>query len=273
MKRIVENALKSLLYEVVTLPKPGLVDPLDRGSHDDMDAYTFIDSSVAMTPYLEEASNIGENFAGEDLFQMFNLLRQAGIKAEKSMLKATNGVNTHKGAIFSLGIFVCARSFAQKNSQDTFEIIRKMCYNLVEHDLTNINKPHTAGENQYLKYHKAGVRELAQAGYPVVEQVSLPYLENHSGTLQEKLLDTLMLLATQVDDTTFIKRAKDIHKLSWLHQAAKKYLDLGASRSQEGRDYLNELNRIFKENHYSIGGCADLLIVTIFMALEDKKLN
>lgn len=273
MKKIVNNALKALLYEVVALPKPGLVDPADNGSHLDMNVYTFIDSSLALEPYLENAANIGENFIEDDLTKMFAELRQAGIAAEKDMLDATNGINTHKGAIFSLGIFVCAQSYAKKNNVNIFNIIRKMCHDLVKHDFTKIDYQNiTAGEKQYLKYKLGGVRQLAQDGYPVVEYDSLPYLKNASGKLNEQLLDTLMLLATKVDDTTFIKRSGDAKKLAWLHQVSQLYLDKGGSQTIQGRKYLNQLSLIFKKNNYSIGGCADLLIVTIFMALEENYL-
>lgn len=272
MKKIVENAVRALLYEAITLPKPGLVDPADSGSHSDMTIYTFVDSSLAMEPYLEKAAAIGENFSEVDLTEMFNELRLAGIEAEKAMLKATNGVNTHKGAIFSLGIFVCARSYAQNNDGDTFQVIREMCAGLVKKDLQKLESPKTAGEKQFVKYNKGGVRELAETGYPVVEKLALPYLEKHAGTDRQRLLDTLMLLASKVDDSTFIKRSGDVNKLEWLHKVAQEFLDKGGSQTKEGLIYLEKLNFIFKQNNYSIGGCADLLIVTIFLAMEDGKL-
>lgn len=273
MKRIVNNALRSLLYEAVTLPKPGLVDPADSGSHSDMDIYTFIDSSLSMEQYLIKAAAIGENFGQNNLTEMFKELRLAGIEAEKSMLQATKGINTHKGAIFSLGIFVCARSFASKNNDDTFNVIRQMCNGLVKSDFEKIHRPKTAGEKQFLKYKKAGVRKLAEDGYPVIEKLALPYLEQSHGTIEQRLLNTLMLLAVKVDDSTFIKRSGDIEKLGWLHQVAQEFLDKGGSQTKEGMTYLKKLNQVFKQNNYSIGGCADLLIVTIFMALEDGKLG
>ena len=273
MKKIVDNALKALLYEVVTLPKPGLVDPADNGSHVDMNVYTFIDSSLALQPYLEQAAIIGESFIENDLTKMFFKLRQAGINAEEEMLKATNRVNTHKGAIFSLGIFVCARSYARKNNLNTFKVIKKMCHNLVKDDFNKIDsKKMTAGERQYLRYKLGGVRQLAEEGYPIVEFKSLPYLKNRSGELNERLLDTLMLLAANVNDSTFIKRSGDIKKLGWLHETAQLFLDKGGSQTSQGKKDLEKLNLIFKQNNYSIGGCADLLIVTIFMALEENYL-
>lgn len=134
-KQIVNNALKALLYEVIINPKPGLVDPVDNGSHNDMDVFTFVNSSLALEEYLDKAAEIGESFTGTDLTIMFNRLREKGVLAEKAMLTATQGVNTHKGAVFSLGIFVCAQSYAKRNRQNVYDVIRSMCANLIEHDL------------------------------------------------------------------------------------------------------------------------------------------
>lgn len=273
IKEIVDNALKALLYEAVTLPKPGLVDPIDQGSHTDMDIYTFIDSSVALVPYLNKAAQIGEEFKGHDLTQMFQKLRQEGILAETEMLRATQAVNTHKGAIFSLGIFVCAQSYAKKHEQDVFEVIKKMSRGLIHHDLSTLNKKHlTAGEEQYVKYQIGGVRELAERGYPIVKDISLPYLKMSQGTINQRLLDTLMKIASQADDTTFVKRAQGKQTLAWLHEISEEFLSLGGSRSPAGMQFLKEENVIFKKHNYTIGGCADLLIVTIFMALEENSL-
>lgn len=271
-KKIVNHALKALLYEVVTNPKPGLVDPVDVGSHSDMDVFTFIDSSLALEDYLNCAYEIGISFTGEDLTEMFNLLRQEGIIAEKSMLEATKNVNTHKGAVFSLGIFVCGQSYAKKNNQNFYQVIRKMCQNLVKKDFSKNQTAETAGEKQYKAYGLGGVRQLAQDGYPVVEKVAYPFLTQATGTLNEKLLDTLMVLALNTQDSTFIKRAGGIEKLPWLKQVCQHYLDLGGSKTEAGFAYLKKLNKIFKENNYSLGGCADLLILTIFMALENNQL-
>lgn len=90
--------------------------------------------------------------------------------------------------------------------------------------------------------------------------------------MNERLLDTLMVLASHTQDSTFIKRSGDISKLDWLKEVSQKYFKLGGSKTAQGFAYLQELNKIFKEENYSLGGCADLLILTIFMALEENKL-
>ena len=267
MTDIATNALKALLYEVVTLPKPGLVDPSDIGPHPDMDVYLFISSSLSLREYFEQAEEIGRTH-DTDLKGIFEELREKGRVAEKTMFNATNGVNTHKGAIFSLGIFVCAESYAKTNQKNTFSVIRQMCKDLVKDDLQKNNQNQTAGERQFIQYGQGGARQVAQDGYPIVEKIALPFLKNSRGTTDERLLDTLMKIATVAQDSNLIKRAGNIQVIDWLHQSAERYLQLGGAKTTAGMDYLKDLNRIFKDKNYSLGGCADLLIVTIFMALE-----
>lgn len=266
VEKITQNALKALLYEVVTNPKPGLVDPVDVGSHLDMNVYLFIDSSLSLEKYFKQSAQIGIDFLRKDLRQMFNQLRQAGIEAEKAMFQATKNVNTHKGAIFSLGLFVCASAYCEKNGEDEFTVIQAMTQGLVERDLGQ--KQETAGEKQFLQYGKGGVRAEAEAGYPLVRDVALPFLAQTEGDLNVRLLDTLMKIVSAIEDSNLIKRAGNIEVVSWAHNQAKKYLALGGYGTQAGKQFMLELNRIFKEKNYSLGGSADLLIVTIFMALQ-----
>ena len=267
MTQIVTNAIKALLYEVVTLPKPGLVDPSDIGPHPDMDVYMFINSSLSLREYFNKAEEIGITYE-TDLKKVFEQLRIQGRIAEKIRFHTTSGVNTHKGAIFSLGIFVCAESYARFNNVDTFSVIRKMCQGLVKNDLQKNNQNLTAGEQQFIQYGQGGARQVAQEGYPIIEKIALPFLKNRQGTTNQRLLDTLMKIATVIEDSNLIKRAGNIEVINWLHQSAEKYLRLGGAETKTGLAYLDELNKVFKENNYSLGGCADLLIVTIFMALE-----
>lgn len=265
---IARNAEKALLYEVVTNPKPGLVDPADRGPHPDMNVYLFIDSSLSLREYFIQAANIGSNFNGKDLRQMFNQLRQAGIKAEQAMFTVTHQVNTHKGAIFSLGLFVCASAYCQNRVIDEFTVIQKMTRGLVKHDLGQ--KDETAGEKQFLQYGKGGVRAEAEAGYPLVRDIALPFLEHTTGDLNTRLLDTLMKIVSEIEDSNLIKRAGNVEVITWAHRQAQNYLALGGYQTEAGKQFLLKLNQIFKERNYSLGGSADLLIITIFMALQNK---
>ena len=97
------QAARALMYEVCTTPKPGLVDRHNNGSHRDMDLFTFLDSTTALLPYWHQAVSIGQETVGLLPEETFAHLREAGLAAERAMFRATGGVNTHKGAVFSLG--------------------------------------------------------------------------------------------------------------------------------------------------------------------------
>ena len=102
---VAKLATKALLYEVSISPKAGLVSRLSNGSHKDMDFYTFIDSALSLDNYFSECFIYGQE---NDFYSpsFFKNLRDLGKKAEKDMYQATNGVNTHKGTIFSMGILI-----------------------------------------------------------------------------------------------------------------------------------------------------------------------
>lgn len=273
-KNISTNALRALFYEAITGPKPGLVDPIDNSSHPDMDIYMFIDSSISLQNYLQEAEKVGHNFQDSDLTKMFTKLREKGLIAEKEMAQATNGINTHKGAIFALGICTCAESYVKQNGGNVFDIIRQMTHGLVEHDFKNLNDNQklTAGQKQFLKYGLGGARQEAEAGHPIVEDVALPFLKNAKGDKRTRILDTFMKIASLTADSTLIKRAKTTNVIEEVQRDANHYLELGGFANEDARIFLNDLNKKFAQHKWSLGGCADLLIITIFFGLESDYL-
>ncbi|MBQ9049965.1 MAG: triphosphoribosyl-dephospho-CoA synthase, partial [Lachnospiraceae bacterium] len=101
-----ECAYNALIEEVNTTPKPGLVDLYSNGAHTDMDAETFRRSAEALRPFFVQMAREGLSFDGS-AEELFMGLRSVGMDAEQAMYAATGGVNTHKGAIFTFGIF-CA---------------------------------------------------------------------------------------------------------------------------------------------------------------------
>ncbi len=273
---LVQVAQKALLYEVTVNPKPGLVDPQSQGAHTDMDVFTFIDSSVSLLPYFQEAVQLGETFNDKgDLTQLFDALRLAGQQAENDMFNATNGVNTHKGAIFSLGILVCATAYLQAQSipvtTDQLRMtVQAMLVGMSEHDFSKIKqKPVdqlTAGERQFLKYGATGIRGQAEAGFPIVMTLAVPFYQKTSGPLNERLLDTLMMLSSETEDSNLIKRAGSLDILPWWKEQVAQYFELGGSQTTAGMDFLRKLDEICIAKNLSLGGSADLLILTIFVA-------
>ena len=266
---VVNNALKGLLYEVSLNPKPGLVDPVSMGSHTDMNMFTFIDSSLSLKSYLDKAFKLGRNFEGSDLKLLFNALRAEGVLAEQTMFNATNNVNTHKGAIFSLGIWVTAIAYSTKDGSATMtevrRVIQRMVEGLIEKDLASNRVATTAGEQQFQTYQLTGIRGEAVNGFPGVAEVAVPFLQATFGTMTQRLLDTLMKIAATLEDSTLIKRAKTPDVLAEMKEWTSIYFKLGGSHTEQGMKYLCDLDRLFIERNLSIGGSADTLILTIFI--------
>ncbi|GBG95250.1 triphosphoribosyl-dephospho-CoA synthase [Ligilactobacillus salitolerans] len=275
---VIGFATKALLYEVTVNPKPGLVDPVDNGPHPDMDVFDFLNSAVSLSTYFEECFDAGWLFDQEDLKILFSSLRPLGIRAEKKMYLATNGVNTHKGAIFSLGIFVAATAYVDKEnveSQQTLPIIQKtiiqMLNGLTKNDFKRISQKNkvalSAGELQFLQYGKAGIRGEAEAGYPTVFDESLPFLLSTQGTRNERLLDTLMKIVSVAEDSNLIKRAGTDEIVAEVQSQARSFLEVGGYGTRKGQEILLQLNSDFTERKLSLGGSADLLILTIYLGL------
>ncbi|WP_432422549.1 triphosphoribosyl-dephospho-CoA synthase CitG [Weissella viridescens] len=273
----VQAAERALLYEVTVNPKPGLVDPVSNGAHQDMDVYTFLDSAASLLPYLTTAVALAEQFdTSRDLTELFEELRKAGIVAEKAMFTATKGVNTHKGAVFSLGILVCATAYLAQHAQPmtsekVSQTVQAMLQGLSEHDFARLaEKPEielTAGERQFLKYGATGIRGQAEAGFPVVMEFALPYFATTTGDMNGRLLDTLMMISRETEDSNLIKRAGTIDILPWWRGQVDAYFTMGGSKTEEGLNYAKTLNEICIEKNLSLGGSADLLILTVYMAI------
>ena len=103
-KKIGALAHLAMLSEVSATPKPGLVDRMTNGAHDDMDFFTFLASATALRTSFDTFAELGRAHAKEPVSALLPHLQAAGIIAERHMFAATHGVNTHKGMIFSLGL-------------------------------------------------------------------------------------------------------------------------------------------------------------------------
>lgn len=267
--RIASQAVRALLYEVCVTPKPGLVDRANNGSHKDMDIFTFIDSIAALLPYFHQAVSIGQETAAVLPQETFRRLRRAGLAAERAMFLATRGANTHKGAIFSLGI-VCAaagRLWKPEEPWGSPETVLAECAAIskeaIEQDLAAI--PHqdtkTNGQQIFLAHGLRGVRGEFANGLPSVSKVGLPAfcaaLES-GATLEEAGTAALIRLIAQVNDTNLIARGGLVGQ-QWAARAA----------AFEGpipdRETLEKLDRDFIHRNLSPGGCADLLAIIYFL--------
>lgn len=282
--KIAQIALKSMLYEVYTSPKPGLVDSLDSGAHKDMDIFTFIDSSISLYPFMLECSYLGYNFKGKDSKHLFNTLRKLGIKAEKEMLLETKDINTQKGLIFILGIISAnaGRSLKKTNQIDIKEICKIssiMVEGIVDNELASLNKTKdanlTAGERIYLDYGITGIRGEVEKGFPTVTEYGLPNLYKglkKSLSLNQAFVDALLYIMSHSEDTNILWRG-GIEALEIMRKYSRQAVSLGGIRTVEGRVYIENMNKEFIKRNMSPGGSADLLAATIMFYLLDKEFN
>lgn len=269
----VQAALKALIYEVAVLPKPGLVDPADHTTHPDMTVFTFIDSAFSLENYFLQVSEAARNFCGKDLRDLFHQIRPLGIQAEKDMYRATNGANTHKGAIFSLGIVLAASVYTQSSETASILVcVQQMMRGIVADDLQNKKVFQTAGELQFQKYQLTGIRGQAEAGFPIVSHFALPFFYKSKGSLNDRLLDTLLFIARHNSDSNLIKRAGNIAVMKTVNGQIDDYFRLGGSQTKAGKEQLKQINGYFNHDDLSLGGSADMLILTIYFAIIEKNI-
>lgn len=273
-KEIADLAVKSLIKEVKTTPKPGLVDSKNSGSHTDMDIDTFIKSANSLHYYFEECFLIGYRTRSLSHDKVFPQLKSEGLIAEQTMYKATNGVNTHKGIIYSLGI-LCAsigRLWTPDAPYKDIDEITRMCSvisdSAIESDFKNINTK-TAGGHLYKKYGIKGIRGEVLSGFLTIREHSLPTFtdaiscrmsENDAGVL------TLIKLISCVDDTNLYHRGG----IAGVEFAKKRALSVLNENSPDFIKDVCKMDDEFIKRNLSPGGCADLLAITYFL-YEIKK--
>ena len=274
--RTAQLACEALLYEVAATPKPGLVDRMNNGSHRDMDFFTFQASAAALWPYFETCAKTGsetKNYSPEETFEK---LRAPGLLAEGEMLRATGGVNTHKGAIFSLGILCAALGRLGWDCADKPQILLRECgrmaAGLVEKDFGGLT-PETAittGQKLYLRHGITGVRGQAEGGFPAVLNVGLPKLEEGLAkglSLNDAGCAALLAMMVSTVDTNLIARSD----YETQQRIARETAALLQNDPFPGEDVLKRLDGEFIEQNLSPGGSADLLAMTYFLHLLKKE--
>lgn len=262
-------AVQSLLYEVSVSPKPGLVDRENSGSHRDMDFFSFLRSSAAIAPYFTQLARLGMETAHLSPAEAFRTLRFPGKLAEQAMFRATDGVNTHKGAIFTLGL-LCAAAGRLPRDQRTPEKICRECAamtaGIVRRELGHIT-PETAvthGQKLYALHGITGIRGQAEAGFPAVLHTGLPVLKaqiDQGKSLNDAACAALLHLICVTEDTNLITRTDHAQWQTTVEQVRS----LVETNTAPVPDQLRELDREFIQANLSPGGSADLLAASLFL--------
>ena len=276
------KAYYALLEEVYTTPKPGLVDLYSCGAHTDMDVHTFEKSAEALKPWFIRMAAQGYllTCTREELFIQ---IRKTGIMAEKAMFQATDGVNTHKGMIFTLGIFCaaagrCMKDYGEINLRTLIRVEQEMTSRVLKNELSalsfNTGECSTNGEKNLRQYGTAGIRGEALAGYPSVTEIALPVLAD--GIYKKKewnkvKIQILFALMSRVQDSNILSR-KNPKVLYEVQTQAMNFLNEGGAYSEHAMEKLLLMDAEYIRKNISAGGCADLLATCIFLAMICKKI-
>lgn len=257
-------ATQSLLDEVCTTPKPGLVDRRNSGSHRDMDIFTFMASAAALQGYFTACARAG--MANDRTpAETFAHLRRLGLEAEQDMYAATGGVNTHKGAIFTVGILCGAAGRLWKpeggwNEEEIFREISDMTREAMEADFRNSGS--TVGHRLFAQNGIRGIRGEVAKGLPSVANLGLPLYRGYRQQGMDKNeagVRTLIALIARVTDTNMIARG-GMEGAKAGAEACAALLDTEYTLAE-----VEELDEKFIQENLSPGGCADLLAAVYFL--------
>jgi triphosphoribosyl-dephospho-CoA synthase len=259
------SAIQSLHRELAAYPKPGLVSPVDSGSHRDMDAALFFRSLFSLRSYFRDVAIAGTQAVP------FAALKSIAIAAEAKMMAATSGVNTHRGAIFNLGLLAAAAGALWQKGlsfrEDALgEEVRKVWGEEIrEHGRSLHQASH--GRVVASRYGVGGALEEAAAGFPHIFKVSLPILQNalaQGATPNDAAVQCLFGLMAVLPDTNLLYRGGE-EGLRFSQDAARQFLADGGVHQEHWRERAVSLHREFVDRNLSPGGCADLLAATLFI--------
>jgi triphosphoribosyl-dephospho-CoA synthase len=262
---VARHAVRSLYQELALYPKPGLVSLVDAGSHDDMDAATFVRSLFSLRRYFLDIALAGA--VGND----FTVLRDLGIEAEQRMLLATGGINTHRGAIFSLGMLCAAagRTHAGAGARGWRpDLLRTTLVDCWGAALDGHRGPAASNGGLVRTRHAApGAREQATAGFPAIFELALPTLRRTLAAgrgLRCARIDALFALMAELSDTNVYHRG-GLEGTRTVRDTSVRFLERGGTAAPDWEEQAVAAHQRFVAQRLSPGGAADLLAATCFI--------
>lgn len=260
-------ATRALKAELNTTPKPGLVDTHDSGAHRDMDHALMMRSIRALHPYFVQLATLGYDStqlpAHDDIVSI-------GLEAEKAMFKSTGGVNTYKGALFSMGLALTAATYiiGRGKVATTTHGKEYVPGDLLSATIIQLANgfPDTSGT------HGSRAKQLAQSGcslksaldnaregYTQLFEEWLPFYETRiKGDDSYVKHKTLLRIMCDLDDTNIVYRTDYATMLNVKTQARHLLEDF----SEAG---IEDMNRDFVGRNISPGGSADMLALVVFL--------
>jgi len=282
---IAHLATQALQAELDTTPKPGLVDKDNNGAHRDMD-YALMQRSIdTLHPYFVKLALLG----CADALPTHTSIRDIGIEAEKAMLSATNGVNTHKGALFSMGLAVVAAAheerkiaaneeqiLKERNGGEDVLVSLQTTIKALAASFPDTNGTHGSKAKLLSKGTTAikGALDNAREGYEMLFAEWLPfYIERRNERDAHTLHKTLLRIMCDLDDTNVIYRT-DLATAEEVKQEARVMLDsFSKAHTAEDKEKriaaellaLKDMDKRYTARNISPGGAADMLSLTVFV--------
>lgn len=273
---LAELCREALQEELSLTPKPGLVDRKGSGAHKDMNFDTFQRSIKVLIPYFKAMVLKGYETRHQSFQNAFEAVRMIGIEAEGVMYAATRGVNTHKGALFSLGLICGSAGRTIGKAQGKSRPFRagilcftaaQMVKGISKRELIHPSFP-TKGSEAYRKYRIKGARGEAEQGFPHIRLLALPLFKilkrMFPNRREECLLTVLGALMGTVTDTNVLGRG-GLRCLRFVQRQAFSFLLRGGAFTNKGKYRLTNMAESFRKKGLSPGGSADLLALTIFL--------
>jgi triphosphoribosyl-dephospho-CoA synthase len=256
--RLADMAVGALVDEAMLTPKPGLVDMRGSGAHKDLNWLLMCHSAHALRPGFHAMAVAGESIG--DRRALRERIGAIGRDTEEAMMIATGGVNTHRGAIWALGLLVTAAAQAP-SSAAAHEVAARAGLLARMADSCAPTRTGNKGELACLTHGVGGARGQAEAGFPQVTRTALPMLRlsRARGDAEDcARINALLAVIAELDDTCLLARG-GVQALSAARHGARRVLDEGGAASAPGRTALHLLEADMRARHVSPGGAADLL--------------
>jgi len=252
-----------LIDEARLSPKPGLVDSRGNGAHHDLTLALMERSAHSLAPtFLALARHSWQRPADIALRETVGRLGRDG---EQQMMAATGGVNTHRGAIWALGLLVSAA--AMHGGAASADPLTRTAAALASLPDSHAPKHFSKGLKATHRYRVPGAREEAQQAFPHVMKLALPQLlisRAVGASESEARLDALMAIMTSLSDTCVLSLA-GMAGLTAMQHGAQTVLLAGGCHTAGGKRALAQLDRRMLALNASPGGAADLLAATLFI--------
>jgi triphosphoribosyl-dephospho-CoA synthase len=265
---LAQLAVDALITEAILTPKPALVDGRGSGAHRDLDLDTLLRSARALRQGFHGMAVMASGH--EVTLHLRAQLARIGREAEECMMRATGGVNAHRGAIWVLGLLVAAKAMSEANDapRDVAAVAARLAAlpdRCAPPPVTPEAESH--GSRVCRLFGVAGARGEAIAGFPHVIEVGLPALRAARLRGADETcarLDALMAIMSSLEDTCLLHRGGRA-ALRLAQRGARAVLGAGGTSSPDGWTLLLQLDRRLLSINASPGGCADLLAACIFL--------